>query len=65
MTSQENLCEVINLLFPRYRSHTQLPNYCSIQEGLSVLGGFSLILNCFKVDSSEVWFPEKYADTAL
>lgn len=39
--------------------------YCSSQLGDDELGALTLILNCFRVASSEDWLPLKYADTAL
>lgn len=38
---------------------------CSSQDDGATFPVFILMLNCFNVASSAVWFPEKYAETAL
>merc|ERR1719318_1684441 len=40
-------------------------DHCCIQDGGWLSGDFTLIANCFIVASSAVWFPEKYAETAV
>ena len=46
-------------------TYKSFQTYCSTQEGMEEFGVFSLMENCFMVDSSAFSFPEKYAAMAL